>query len=121
MVPGSIPGGRTCALCLCITVELQGAERKGRCYVHVIGSSVELDFVVPALHRCLVGQEIVHGLSAHSENRARTGAGRWQGGHCPLHSSLAFSVMIYSMVASELHGKPAIAQLVEHLTVDTLQ
>ena len=120
MVPGLIPGGRTCPLCLLSTVELQGGEVTGRCYVHVIGSSVNPDFLVPALHRCLVGHEIDHGQSAHSENRAWTGAGRWDWGHCPLQSSLASCVMIFRMATSWLHGNPAIAQLVEHLTVDTL-
>ena len=125
MVPGSIPGGRTCPLRLLSTVELQGGEVTGRCYVHVIGSSVELDFLVPALHRWLVGHEIDHGQNAHSVNRAWTGAGRWEWGHCPLQPSLASFVMILPKATSWLHGKPAgkpaIAQLAEHLTVDTLR
>ena len=94
MVPGSIPGGRTCPLRLLSTVELQGGEVTGRCYVHVIGSSVEPDFLVPALNRWLVGHEIDHGQNAHSANRAWTGAGRWEWGHCPLQPSLASFVMI---------------------------
>ena len=121
MVPGSIPGGRTCPLRLLSTVELQGGEVTGRCYVHVIGSSVELDFLVPALHRCLVGHEIDHGQNAHSANRAWTGAGRWEWGYCPLQPSLACFVMILPMATSWLHGKPAIAKLAEHVAVDTLQ
>ena len=38
-----------------------------------------------------------------------------------LQSSLATCAEILAVSTRELHGKPAIAQLVEHLTVDTLQ
>ena len=121
MVPGSIPGGRTCPLRLLSTVELQGGEVTGRCYVHVIGSSVELDFLVPALHRWLVGHEIDHGQNACFENRPWAGACRWEGNIVVLQSSLATCAEIPGNSTREFHGKPAIAQLVEHLTVDTLQ
>ena len=72
-------------------------------------------------HLMLLRGPVDHGQSACFENRAWAGACRWEGNIVALQSSPAACAEILVISTRELHGKPAIAQLVEHLTVDTLQ
>ena len=73
------------------------------------------------LRHYLVGQQVDRGQSACFENRAWAGACRWEGNIVFLQSSPASCAEILVISTRESHGKPAIAQLVEHLTADTLQ